>query len=109
VVVGRREPSDNEVHRTSKGIAVNKRALIAGFAAVALAAGLAACSGGGGGGGSDANANANAKCTNKVVNTKAPKVTVWAWYPNMKTVVDNFNKQHSDVQVCWNNVGQGGD
>jgi multiple sugar transport system substrate-binding protein len=108
VVVGRRDPSDNEVHRTSKGIAVNKRALIAGFAAVALAAGLAACSGGGGGG-SDANANANAKCTNKVVNTKAPKVTVWAWYPNMKTVVDNFNKQHSDVQVCWNNVGQGGD
>ncbi|TIH31230.1 extracellular solute-binding protein [Subtercola vilae] len=25
----------------------------------------------------------------------------------MATVVDNFNKLHTDVQVCWNNVGQG--
>ncbi|MGI3779810.1 MAG: extracellular solute-binding protein, partial [Janthinobacterium lividum] len=29
--------------------------------------------------------------------------------PNMATVVDNFNTAHTDVQVCWNNVGQGGD
>ncbi|MGN6324326.1 ABC transporter substrate-binding protein [Pseudolysinimonas sp.] len=85
---------------------MKKRSLIAGIVAVAVAAALAACSGGGG---SDANANANAKCTNKIVNDKAPKVTMWAWYPNMKTVVDNFNQSHSDVQVCWNNVGQGAD
>jgi multiple sugar transport system substrate-binding protein len=85
---------------------MKKRTLIAGLAALAMAAGLAACSGGGGGG---ADANANAKCTNKIVHAKAPKVTVWAWYPNTQLVVDNFNKAHSDVQVCWNNVGQGAD
>lgn len=43
-------------------------------------------------------------CTNTIVNKDAPVVTVWAWYPNMETVVDNFNQQHNDVQVCWNNV-----
>ena len=36
-------------------------------------------------------------------------MTVWGWYPNMQLVVDNFNKQHNDVQVCWTNVGQGSD
>ena len=34
---------------------------------------------------------------------------MWGWYPNMELVVDNFNKQHDDVQVCWTNVGQGSD
>ena len=47
-------------------------------------------------------------CTNKMKND-APQVSVWAWYPNMATVVDNFNEAHTDVQVCWNNVGQGND
>jgi multiple sugar transport system substrate-binding protein len=32
---------------------------------------------------------------------------VWAWYPNMAKVVDNFNNGHTDVQVCWTNAGQG--
>ena len=36
-------------------------------------------------------------------------MTVWAWYPNMKLVVDNFNKHNDEVQVCWTNVGQGSD
>ena len=39
----------------------------------------------------------------------APQVSVWAWYPNMANVVDNFNDAHTDVQICWNNVGQGND
>ncbi|MBU2666257.1 extracellular solute-binding protein [Actinoplanes bogorensis] len=46
-------------------------------------------------------------CTNKIVNEAAPRVLVWAWYPNMAKVVDNFNQQHTDVQVCWTNAGQG--
>ena len=36
-------------------------------------------------------------------------VTLWAWYPNSETVVDNFNEEHDDVQVCWTNAGAGGD
>src|SRR5918993_4924555 len=47
-------------------------------------------------------------CTNKMKND-APQVSVWAWYPNMANVVDNFNTAHTDVQICWNNVGQGQD
>jgi multiple sugar transport system substrate-binding protein len=34
---------------------------------------------------------------------------MWAWYPNMELAVDNFNAANDDVQVCWTNVGQGGD
>ena len=37
------------------------------------------------------------------------KIKVWAWYPNMKEVVEIFNATHSDVQVEWTNVGAGGD
>ena len=70
-----------------------------------VAAALAACSGGGGGGGGNDDAN----CTNKITKTDAPVVTLWAWYPNMELVVDNFNKEHDDVQVCWTNAGAGGD
>ena len=47
-------------------------------------------------------------CTNKMMN-EAPQVSVWGWYPNMANVVDNFNALHTDVQICWNNVGQGND
>ena len=48
-------------------------------------------------------------CTNKIAKTDAPQVSVWAWYPNMANVVDNFNDAHTDVQVCWTNAGQGND
>ena len=80
------------------------KAVGAAVAALALAASLTACSGssGGGGGGSG-----TSNCTNKIVNAKAPKVSVWAWYPNMAKVVDNFNNSHTDVQVCWTVAGQG--
>ena len=81
------------------------RKVIAAAAALVVAAALAACSGGGGGGGGNDDAN----CTNKITKTDAPVVTLWAWYPNMELVVDNFNKEHDDVQVCWTNAGAGGD
>jgi multiple sugar transport system substrate-binding protein len=77
---------------------------------VALLATFSGCMGGGsdddasGGGG-----NKSANCTNTIKNKQAPVVTLWAWYPNTQKVVDNFNAQHDDVQVCWTNAGAGGD
>ncbi|GAA0523195.1 sugar ABC transporter substrate-binding protein [Paractinoplanes deccanensis] len=72
----------------------------------ALTASAAAC-GGGDDSGSGGTAAKPTNCTNKIVNEAAPRVLVWAWYPNMAKVVDNFNNQHTDVQVCWTNAGQG--
>jgi multiple sugar transport system substrate-binding protein len=93
-----------------KGITVKKKALVAAISAIALAGMLAACSSGTG---STSTAGGTSpkltSCSNKYVYPKAPEVSVWGWYPNMKLVVDNFNKLHKDVQICWNNVGQGGD
>jgi multiple sugar transport system substrate-binding protein len=91
---------------------VKKKALAAAITAVALASLLAACSPGGGSSSNNASGGTSPKlsnCSNKYVYPKAPEVSVWGWYPNMKLVVDNFNKLHKDVQICWNNVGQGGD
>lgn len=88
---------------------------MAALAAFVLAAGLAACSSGGGSAGagnpqpSSKAPRAATNCTNKITKKDLPVVTMWAWYPNMELVVDNFNSQHDDVQVCWTNVGQGGD
>ncbi|WP_433087470.1 ABC transporter substrate-binding protein [Dactylosporangium sp. CA-052675] len=65
---------------------------------------LAACSGGDDGGTKQAT-----NCTNSIPKANLPVVTLWAWYPNTQLVVDNFNKQHDDVQVCWTNAGAGGD
>ena len=87
---------------------MKSRSLLAIGASIALVASLAACSGSG----STTSTNAAAKasdCTNKLVHKDAPLVTVWAWYPNMAKVVDNFNATHTDVQACWRNAGQGGD
>jgi multiple sugar transport system substrate-binding protein len=78
---------------------------------LALALTLAACGGSSGGSsGGSKKAAGGAKptnCTNKVVHKDAPLVSVWAWYPNMAKVVDNFNNAHTDVQVCWTVAGQG--
>jgi multiple sugar transport system substrate-binding protein len=68
-----------------------------------LALGVTAC-------GDDGDGETRAQptnCTNKIVHEQAPRVSLWAWYPNMAKVVDNFNNQHTDVQVCWTNAGQG--
>lgn len=80
-------------------------AFMAASMTIALAAGCTA--GGGdaaaGGGGSDA------ACANTIHNADAEQVTVWAWYPAFEGVVDIFNENHDDVQVCWVNAGVGKD
>src|ERR1700712_4685978 len=91
-----------------KGNTVKKKALLAAITAVALASILAACSTGGGSPKSTGTSPKLTGCSNKYVYPKDPQGSVWGWYPNMKLVVDNFNKGHKDVQICWNNVGQGG-
>ena len=95
-----------------------KKPLLASATGIALALALSACAtsannSGGGGGGSAPSEEAGTSpkltnCTNKMMND-APQVSVWGWYPNTANVVDNFNKAHTDVQICWNNVGQGQD
>jgi multiple sugar transport system substrate-binding protein len=84
--------------------------VIAAAATLALASALVSCAAGGGnddGGGGGGNDATN--CTNTIKNEDAPVVTMWAWYPNSEAVVDNFNEEHDDVQVCWTNAGAGGD
>jgi ABC-type glycerol-3-phosphate transport system substrate-binding protein len=71
-----------------------------------ISLGLSAC-GGDDDKGSGGTAAKPTNCTNKIVNESAKRVLVWAWYPNMAKVVDNFNNKNTDVQVCWTNAGQG--
>lgn len=81
--------------------------ILAAALTLVLAGALTSCADGGTtdeGGGSDAT-----NCTNTITKKDLPVVTMWAWYPNMELVIDNFNEQSDDVQVCWTNVGQGGD
>lgn len=97
---------------------MKKKSLLASLSAVGLSLLLSACAtsannqNGSGGASAPVQEEGTSpkltNCTNKMMND-APQVSVWAWYPNMAKVVDNFNKAHTDVQVCWNNVGQGGD
>ncbi len=96
---------------------------LATAAMLAVACVLAACSSTGGGGASNASAsnggseatgndvtgNDASNCTNTISKKDLPVVTFWGWYPNMELVVDNFNELSNEVQVCWTNVGQGGD
>lgn len=84
---------------------------LAALSAAALSLTLAACGGSGAqeaGTNTDKHANDNASCTNKLVHPKAQKVTVWAWYPAFEKIADHYNENHTDLQVCWNNGGQGG-
>jgi multiple sugar transport system substrate-binding protein len=46
---------------------------------------------------------------NPNANPNAVHISVWAWYPDFKQVVDAFNASHKDVQVDWTNVGTGPD
>jgi multiple sugar transport system substrate-binding protein len=94
-----------------------RKSILAGASGIALALALSACatsannSGGGGSAPAAEESGTSPKltdCTNKMKND-APQVSVWGWYPNMAAVVDHFNTAHTDVQICWNNVGQGGD
>ncbi|MGI9822701.1 ABC transporter substrate-binding protein [Agromyces sp. Marseille-Q5079] len=77
----------------------SKLIAVGGTVAVAAAA-LTGCSAG------DSSAT---ECTNKIVNADATQVSVWAWYPAFEEVVDLFNENHDDVQICWTNAGQGND
>jgi multiple sugar transport system substrate-binding protein len=71
---------------------------------------LVSCSAGDGTDDGNGSGNNDAQsCTNTIKNEDAPIVTLWAWYPNSEAVVDNFNEEHDDVQVCWTNAGAGGD
>ncbi|WP_349867109.1 extracellular solute-binding protein [Leifsonia sp. WHRI 6310E] len=76
-----------------------KKLLAAGGVIAVAVAALTGCSAG-----SDA-----ASCQNKIVKSDATQVTMWAWYPNFEPVVDQFNKTHDDVQICWTNAGAGND
>ena len=99
---------------------MKNRTVAAALSALSVVSLLAACGGGGGGttapqgqsqqpdpGGNAPVASTLTGCTNKILKPDAKGITVWAWYPNMAKVVDNFNKANDDVQVCWTNAGQG--
>jgi multiple sugar transport system substrate-binding protein len=91
---------------------VKSNKFLAVAASLMLGGVLVSCSAGGGtddGNGSGNNSGDASNCTNTIKNEDAPIVTLWAWYPNSETVVDNFNEEHDDVQVCWTNAGAGGD
>ncbi|KRB36708.1 ABC transporter substrate-binding protein [Microbacterium sp. Root180] len=83
--------------------------VLAAVTALALAGALSACTAGGGDENGGGGGNEDANCTNSIPKEDLPIVTMWAWYPNMETVVDNFNEASDDVQVCWTNAGAGGD
>jgi multiple sugar transport system substrate-binding protein len=85
---------------------MKRTSLLAATLTLTLGSALLACSSDGDGGGGGTNAS---NCTNTIPKKDLPVVTMWAWYPNMQLVVDNFNQQNNEVQVCWTNVGQGGD
>ncbi|MCZ2837035.1 extracellular solute-binding protein [Modestobacter sp. VKM Ac-2985] len=87
---------------------MNKKIMTALFGAGTVMTSLTAC-GGGGDGEAAASGGGGGSCSVPIANAEAPVVSVWAWYPNMKTVVENFNDTHTDVQVCLTNAGQGAD
>lgn len=79
-----------------------KNKVFAGLGIVAVAAAaLTGCS--------SASGSAAASCTNEILKPDATQVSVWAWYPSFEQVVDLFNQNHDDVQICWTNAGQGND
>jgi multiple sugar transport system substrate-binding protein len=86
---------------------VKTKLVLATSLAFLLTGAIAACSGGDDGGSGSGSKPTN--CTNTISKPDLPVVTLWAWYPNTQLVVDNFNSQHNDVQVCWTNAGAGGD
>ena len=87
---------------------MNKRVLAAVLGTGTALASLTACGGGDDDGGDTASADSGS-CSVPITNEAADVVSVWAWYPNAQTVVENFNESHDDVQVCLTNAGQGAD
>jgi multiple sugar transport system substrate-binding protein len=74
-----------------------RRVATAAVSTVVVAALLAACGGGGGGSGSGTGGNGPVH------------IKVWAWYPEFKQVVAEFNKTHKDIRVDWVQAGVGQD
>ncbi len=70
---------------------------------------LTGCAASAGKDGSGRAESRNLSCTNKIVNPDVEQVSVWAWYPEFESVVDEYNKNNDDVQICWNNAGVGAD
>src|SRR3954469_24749352 len=105
----RTSPTDARV-RSKENTVKKSRLILAAAAAGSVLAALVGCSPSGGGTGQSKGGSVEhaTDCTNKLKVKSAPTVTVWAWYPNMAKVVDNFNSTHKDVQACWRNAGAGG-
>lgn len=104
------EMTTMSVATQSKGKSVKRtRTLVAVLAASGLAVSLAACSSSGGTDSSTKAAAASkpANCANKIIDKDAPEVTLWSWSPTAQVAVDEFNKAHTDVQICWTNAGAG--
>ena len=78
----------------------NLRLAMAAVTIAIIAGAMTGCSSGAG--------TTSSSCQATIVDKSAPQVSVWAWYPHFDKIVDNFNKTHTDVQVCWTNVGAGG-
>jgi multiple sugar transport system substrate-binding protein len=82
---------------------------------MAVATGLAACSGGGSSStpASTTSAAASPSSSASVVaggscaNSGAVKLTFWAWVPGMGRAVNAFNKSHPDICVTQEDVGAG--
>jgi multiple sugar transport system substrate-binding protein len=83
---------------------MKRKPILGAVSVLAFASVLVACSSG-----DDASSGTASGCTNSIPKKDLPVVSMWAWYPNMEQAIDNFNQQNDEVQVCWTNVGEGGD
>lgn len=87
-----------------------RRLLLLGSLLAVAATALSGCSASGG---SASNASSGSQggssCQAPIAHPKAPEVSLWAWYPDFKQIVSDYNKAHQNVQVCWTNVGAGND
>lgn len=86
---------------------VNRRKLLAGLAAATLALGLAACGGDDDGGGAATGRVSDADV--QAALQKGGNLTVWAWEPTLKQVVEKFSAAYPNVKVNLANVGTGND
>ena len=85
----------------------HRRKLLAGLAAATLTLGLAAC------GGDDETAGAATGSVSEAdvqaALQKGGELTVWAWEPTLKQVVEKFSAAYPKVKINLANVGTGND
>ncbi|MET0492785.1 MAG: sugar ABC transporter substrate-binding protein [Actinoplanes sp.] len=85
----------------------NRRKLLAGLAAATLALGLGAC-----GGDDETEGAATGSVSDADVQAalqKGGELTVWAWEPTLKQVVEKFSAAYPKVKINLANVGTGND